>query len=504
MLRWPSQRLPAQVGFHSRFHPLVNRIRQLVVSTELGVPMAYTLRDDQYWPTGAVVPGHSSWRSDRSQAGGGALLEHSIHAADIVCWLFGPAVKVSATTRSVFGYEVEDVAAVMVEHASGVVGTILSVFNGVRGREERRFEVFFEGGALEATTDFIVGATEDSFLVQRPDAAPERPDLHLMREGALRGAGHRSARLHLLHLSRRPALGAVHCGGGGAVARIRRRPARRRARRRRLPLCHHRSRGRPMKAADDPPEPPHPAPSGIKSLASAISKWVEPEDNPAGVIYGTIAVGAVLAAESTRRETFSDTIEATVLILGLYWLAHTYATVVGDRLKARETLSLRRFWRALLHEGAIVKGAALPIAVLAALWASGVSLQTGVTAALWSSAVALVAFETIATIRSRVTGAQRLVQIVVGALLGAGVLLVRVVSALTRPATSAVHDVVRSLIARVCAGSGAGPGVAPSPPDPRLADAATATGRGRPARAGRRRVQARPDNRAMEAAYHHR
>src|SRR6202035_322501 len=51
---------PAQVGFHSRFHPIMNSIRRLVVSEELGVPMAYTLRDDQYWPTGAVVPGHSS------------------------------------------------------------------------------------------------------------------------------------------------------------------------------------------------------------------------------------------------------------------------------------------------------------------------------------------------------------------------------------------------------------------------------------------------------------
>ena len=173
---------PAQVGFHSRFHPIVNHVRGLVGSGELGAPMAYTLRDDQYWPTGAVVPGHSSWRSDRAQAGGGALLEHSIHAADLVCWLFGPAVRVSATTRSVFGFDVEDVAAVIVEHASGVVGTILSVFNGVRGREERRFEVFFEGAAVEATTDFIVGATEDSFLVQRPDAAPERPDLDAMRE----------------------------------------------------------------------------------------------------------------------------------------------------------------------------------------------------------------------------------------------------------------------------------------------------------------------------------
>jgi len=50
-----------------------------------------------------------------------------------------------------------------------------------------------------------------------------------------------------------------------------------------------------------------------------------------------------------------------------------------------------------------------------------------VTGALWSSAAALAVFEIIATQRSRVSGTQGLLQIVVGALLGAGVLLVRVV-----------------------------------------------------------------------------
>jgi hypothetical protein len=166
---------------------------------------------------------------------------------------------------------------------------------------------------------------------------------------------------------------------------------------------------------------------GIGRVPEAIWRWVEPGDNPSGVVYGTIAVGAVLAAESTRRETFPDTIEATLLILGLYWIAHTYATVVGTRLKELETLSPSGLWRAFLHEGAIVKGAAIPIAVLVALWVAGVSLDTGVTAALWTSAGALAAFELVAALRTRVTRAQRLAQGSVGALLGTGVLLVRVV-----------------------------------------------------------------------------
>src|SRR3954471_4279761 len=181
--------ITAQVGFHSRFHPLINELVRLTAGNELGAPMGYTLRDDQYWPTGDVVPGHSSWRSQRAHAGGGALLEHSIHSADILSWLFGPATRVYARTRNVFGYDVEDTAVCTIEHASGVVGTLLSIFNGVRGREERRLEVFYERGAVEVTTDFLVGAREDSFLIQRPDQEPERLDVAALRDRHFDAAG---------------------------------------------------------------------------------------------------------------------------------------------------------------------------------------------------------------------------------------------------------------------------------------------------------------------------
>jgi UDP-N-acetyl-2-amino-2-deoxyglucuronate dehydrogenase len=164
-----SASLPAQVGFQSRFHPLYRHAHRLVTGGGHGAPMAYSLRDDQFWPTGAVIPGHSDWRSIRSEAGGGALLEHSIHSCDLVSWLFGPARRVHATTRAVFGYDVEDVAALTIEHESGVVGTLLSVFNGVRAREERRLEIFLEQASIEITTDFIIGAPEDSFLIHRAD-----------------------------------------------------------------------------------------------------------------------------------------------------------------------------------------------------------------------------------------------------------------------------------------------------------------------------------------------
>ncbi len=184
-----ASRIACQVGFQSRFHPINRALRALVESHELGSVMGYTLRDDQYWPTGDVVSGHTSWRSERSEAGGGALLEHSIHSCDLVSWLFGPTSSVYALTRSVFGYSVEDTAALTIQHANGVVGNLVTIFNGVEGREERRLEVFFERGSVEITTDFIVGAPEDSMLIQRPGQPAERIDVVAQRRADFAAQG---------------------------------------------------------------------------------------------------------------------------------------------------------------------------------------------------------------------------------------------------------------------------------------------------------------------------
>ena len=176
--------IPTQVGFQARFHPIVRQIRSWIADAAFGAPMAYLIRDDQFWPTGTIVAGHSTWRADPSIAGGGALLEHSIHSCDLACWLFGPVQRVSAVTRRVYGFDVEDVAVATFEHTSGVVGSITSVFNGVQDREERRLEVFFETADVEATTDFVVGAPEDSLLVKRDRVSVEHVDVAALRREA--------------------------------------------------------------------------------------------------------------------------------------------------------------------------------------------------------------------------------------------------------------------------------------------------------------------------------
>lgn len=162
----------SQVGFQQRFHALLREARRLVLSGELGPPMAYVYRDDEIFPTTDLNPYSSDWRSDARQAGGGTLLEHTIHGIDILAWIFGPVGTVAAATRNLLGFGVEDTAAVLMEHESGVTGTVVSVFHGVMGREASRLEIHCRDGVIETTWGVLVEGPELSFRLQRPGELP--------------------------------------------------------------------------------------------------------------------------------------------------------------------------------------------------------------------------------------------------------------------------------------------------------------------------------------------
>ena len=179
----------AQVGFQMRWNAMHAQVKKYIETGELGRPMSYLARDDEAWPTTAVSSFASDWRSQKKFSGGGPLMEHSIHALDLASWMFGPARRVSAATSSVFGYDVEDAAALSLTHESGVIGTLLTLYGGVEGREESRFEVFFERGVVEITWGVLVSTEENSFRLEMAGESAVRiaPDelltQHLQRLG---------------------------------------------------------------------------------------------------------------------------------------------------------------------------------------------------------------------------------------------------------------------------------------------------------------------------------
>jgi hypothetical protein len=150
-------------------------------------------------------------------------------------------------------------------------------------------------------------------------------------------------------------------------------------------------------------------------------------NNPGSAIYGTIAVGALLAAESVRRETYGKNIEAVVITLLIYWLAHAYADLAAARLRSGARLTIGRLAKTMLHELPLLAGATIPLAILLICWAAGTRLSVAVIAALWTSAAIVVTIELSAGIRGRLAGRQFLAQVLVGAVLGSLVIFLKVV-----------------------------------------------------------------------------
>ena len=92
-----------------------------------------------------------------TKAGGGTLIEHSIHDVDLLSRLVGPITSADCRTRVTSGHDgVEDVASVSFAHEGGHTSQLLSVWHALDDRPStRRLEVFFEGGWFMTEADYF-------------------------------------------------------------------------------------------------------------------------------------------------------------------------------------------------------------------------------------------------------------------------------------------------------------------------------------------------------------
>ncbi len=146
--------VPAQCGLVLRSAPVFRSLRALVAGGSLGEPMAAVFRDDQYFPIRGTYASH--WRADVRQAGGGCLIEHSIHDVDILRYCFGEVDSVGARTANHADYEgIEDVATVSLTFSSGFEAHLTSVWHDIMTRgSTRRLEVFFREGMVWLEDEF--------------------------------------------------------------------------------------------------------------------------------------------------------------------------------------------------------------------------------------------------------------------------------------------------------------------------------------------------------------
>jgi predicted dehydrogenase len=149
------ERVPHQVGLVLRYAPVFAAAAEIVASGRHGRPLTTNLRDDQYFPIQGMYG--STWRKDRDAAGGGTLIEHSIHDVDVLRWILGDPVAVTASTANAFGYEgIEDLASLTLRYAGGATAQLVSVWHQVLSRgSSRRLEIFCEEAYLWTEDDYL-------------------------------------------------------------------------------------------------------------------------------------------------------------------------------------------------------------------------------------------------------------------------------------------------------------------------------------------------------------
>lgn len=111
------------VGHHRRFNPYLLAAKQELdrggLGTVIAVQGAWCLKKPA-----SYFSGIGEWR--RNGESGGAVLINLIHDVDLLQYLLGPIVHVSALqTKKTRGFEAEEGAAILLRFESGVVGTFV-------------------------------------------------------------------------------------------------------------------------------------------------------------------------------------------------------------------------------------------------------------------------------------------------------------------------------------------------------------------------------------------
>lgn len=138
----PLQKL--KYGFNHRYHDSVKEALQIVSSQRFG--NIISIRG--VYGKSSIVSFESDWRTKRSLAGGGILLDQGIHMVDMMRMFAGEFSLVhSIVTNDYWGHDVEDNAYALMRTDSGVVASLHS--SATQWRHTFRLEMILETGLVE-------------------------------------------------------------------------------------------------------------------------------------------------------------------------------------------------------------------------------------------------------------------------------------------------------------------------------------------------------------------
>ena len=106
------------VAYYRRFYPKVHRARQLLAEGVIGTPVLAEINCHDWF---AAEGGERAWLLDPAMAGGGPLYDTASHRIDLLNFVFGRPLAVTAQLSNVVHLApVEDNATLLIEYPAGV------------------------------------------------------------------------------------------------------------------------------------------------------------------------------------------------------------------------------------------------------------------------------------------------------------------------------------------------------------------------------------------------
>ena len=160
--------LTVSVISQRRFQPPVAQIRTAIDSGALG-RVTSGIAESAFFRPQSYYDG-DDWRGTLAIDGGGALMNQGIHALDLLVWMLGRPVQVSAQTGRLAheGIEVEDLAGASIVFESGAIGLMLASTAAYPGRPVRLTIHGDQGTAVLDDDQLAYFASADSSEPEAP------------------------------------------------------------------------------------------------------------------------------------------------------------------------------------------------------------------------------------------------------------------------------------------------------------------------------------------------
>ena len=133
------------VAYYRHFYPAVRRIREIIQSGEIGVPVLAQINAFEWFDP---EPSHArGWLLERQFSGGGPMFDFGCHRIEVLIHLFGrPTLTRSLISNALFDRDVEDTATALFEFQTGMQA-VLTVTHGALEAQDT-FDVFGSKGSI--------------------------------------------------------------------------------------------------------------------------------------------------------------------------------------------------------------------------------------------------------------------------------------------------------------------------------------------------------------------